>query len=385
MHELKCISVSGFRRLATIQNIELRPLTVLIGANGVGKTSFLDVFSLLAASASAQLNQRISDMSGLSSMLTRGIASELVLETEMVEGSYPALQYHLKITPSGVGYAFPEEVLSQQSNPTAPQPFKHIESRFGDIRYHDPGTRHLVPPTWKVEPLETSLAQVPKLYQQPENFRRRLASLAYYAALGFDAGRKSPVRLPQQMRPATLPGPSGEDLVSCLFSLRETDRDRFDTIQDTLTAAFPAFERLDFPPVAAGTLAMTWKERAFTKPIFTHELSEGTLRFLWLVTLLQSPGLTEITLIDEPEVSLHPDMLRILVNLFREAALRTQLIIATQSERLVRFLKPSEVLVCDLDNGQTQMRWADTLDLDQWLGDYALDELWRLGRIGGRP
>lgn len=130
---------------------------------------------------------------------------------------------------------------------------------------------------------------------------------------------------------------------------------------------------------------MTWKERAFTKPIFTHELSEGTLRFLWLVTLLQSPGLTEITLIDEPEVSLHPDMLRILVNLFREAALRTQLIIATQSERLVRFLKPSEVLVCDLNNGQTQMRWADTLDLDQWLGDYALDELWRLGRIGGRP
>jgi predicted ATPase len=151
-----------------------------------------------------------------------------------------------------------------------------------------------------------------------------------------------------------------------------------------LAAAFAGFERLDFPPVAAGTLAMTWKDKNFSKPIYTHELSEGTLRFLWLVTLLQSPGLTEITLIDEAEVSLHPDLLRILVDLMREASSRTQLIVATQSERLIRFLSPGDVLICDMANGCAEMRWADTLDLDKWLADYALDELWRLGRLGGR-
>ena len=130
----------------------------------------------------------------------------------------------------------------------------------------------------------------------------------------------APVRLPQPLRPATLPGKDGEDLVSCLFSLRESDRDRFEVIEDALRAGFPGFVRLDFPPVAAGTLAMTWKDRSFTRPFFMHQLSEGTLRFLWLATLLQSPGLTAITLLDEPEVSLHPELLSLLAELMREAS-----------------------------------------------------------------
>ena len=222
------------------------------------------------------------------------------------------------------------------------------------------------------------------MYQQPESLRKQLASLGYYTALGFNAAPQSPLRMPQQMRPASLPGAAGEELVTCLYYLREANRDRFDVVQDTLASAFPGFERLDFPPVAAGTLTLTWKDRDFPTPIYLSELSEGTLRFLWLITLLQSPGLTDITLIDEPEVSLHPDLLRLLVDLLREASDRTQLIVATQSDRLVRFLKPEEVLVCDAEDGQTEMTWADTLDLDAWLEDYALDELWRLGRLGGR-
>ena len=173
-------------------------------------------------------------------------------------------------------------------------------------------------------------------------------------------------------------------MVSCLYNLRETDKARFEAVEDALAAAFPGFESIGFPPVAAGTLAMTWKESDFSDPIYTHELSEGTLRFLWLVTLLQSPGLTEITLIDEPEVSLHPDMLRLLVDLLREASQRTQLIVATQSERLVRFLTPEEVLICDTEEGTTCMKWGDTLDLQRWLADYALDELWRMGVLGGQ-
>ena len=68
--------------------------------------------------------------------------------------------------------------------------------------------------------------------------------------------------------------------------------DRFETIEATLRAGFPGFERLNFPPVAAGTLAMTWKDKTSKNPFYMHQLSEGTLRFLWLATLLQSPGLT---------------------------------------------------------------------------------------------
>jgi predicted ATPase len=92
-----------------------------------------------------------------------------------------------------------------------------------------------------------------------------------------------------------------------------------------------------------------------------------------------------LTLIDEPEVSLHPEMLRLLAELIREASTRTQLIIATHSDRFVRFLKPNELVVCDLDKiGSTVVRRASDLDLEAWLADYALDELWSMGRLGGR-
>jgi predicted ATPase len=176
--------------------------------------------------------------------------------------------------------------------------------------------------------------------------------------------------MPQSMKPATLPGPDGGDLTPYLYYLREGDRDRFDTIMDTLKTAFPDFEELNFPPVAAGMLAMTWKDDKFTKPIYMNEMSEGMLRFLWLVSLLQSPNLSTITMIDEPEVSLHPEVLSLLADLMREAAKRTQLIVATHSDRFIRFLNPDEVVVMEVnDDGGASAIWADSMDLDQWLAD----------------
>jgi len=245
-----------------------------------------------------------------------------------------------------------------------------------------PGNK-LLRPAWEHDPLETSLAQVPKLFQAPEDFRRRLASSTFYHVL--DVGPRSPVRLPQSMRPAELPGRDGEDLVSCLFYLCETDRNRFEAIEDSLRAAFPSFDRLDFPPVAAVTLALAWRERGFSKPPYMHQLCEGTLRFLWLTTLLLSPGLTALTLLDEPEVSLHPELLSLLADQLREASQRTQIIVATHSDMLIRFLEPAEVVILDRDDeGMTQLHRADELDLGQWLQDYSLDELWRNGRLGAR-
>src|SRR6266481_5946149 len=200
------------------------------------------------------------------------------------------------------------------------------------------------------------------MFQEPENFRNRLSSSTFYHVLNVDP--RSPVRLPQPMRPATLPGRNGEELVSCLFYLREAERHRFEAIEDSLRSAFPRFERLDFPPVAAGTLALAWRERGFSKPLYMHQLSEGTLRFLWLATLLQSPGLTALTLLDEPEVSLHPELLSLLAEQLREASQRTQLIVATHSDTLIRFLEPKEILVMDsTEEGMSDVTWADKLDL----------------------
>ncbi|MBI2957434.1 MAG: AAA family ATPase, partial [Chloroflexi bacterium] len=210
-----------------------------------------------------------------------------------------------------------------------------------------------------------------------------MSSVTQYHAL--DVGPRAPVKLPQQMKPAEQPGENGEDLVPFLYYLREGDPGRYETIEDTLKAAFSNFESLSFPPVAAGMLAMTWKEKNFSKSMYMHQLSEGTLRFLWLVSLLQSPSLSTITMIDEPEVSLHPELLSLLAKLMREASQRTQIVVATHSDRLIRFLDPKEVVVMDSDDeGLATTKWADSFDLEAWLKEYTLDEVWRMGRIGGR-
>jgi predicted ATPase len=375
------LTIEGFRRLSDVR-LALRPLSVMIGANGTGKTSVLDVLSLLAASAQARLSSSLSELSGLPNVMTYGRTEELHLGITMTVAGDEPLEYSLRLRPQGLAHSIREEVLCQNGKLHAP-PFLHLSSRDRDVKYFDPEKKKLLSPSWEHDPLETSLAQVPKMFQQPEDFRRRLASSTFYHVLNVDP--RSPVRLPQAIGPAELPGKNGEELVSCLFYLRETARERFEAIEDSLRAAFSRFERLDFPPVAAGTLALAWRERGFSRPLYAHQLSEGTLRFLWLTTLLQSPGLTALTLLDEPEVSLHPELLSLLADQLREASRRTQLVVATHSDTFIRFLEPAEVVVLDAaEDGMTQLTRADELDLGGWLQDYSLDELWRNGRLGAR-
>jgi predicted ATPase len=354
----------------------------MIGANGTGKTSILDVLSLLANSAQGKLSDAITDLSGLASVLTYDRCEELQLGISMTVPGREPLEYRLGLKPTGIGYTITEETLSQRRQ-NYESPFLHINSHGPDIKYYETAQGRLTRPNWEHKQLESSLSQVPKMFREPEDFRNRLSSSTFYHVLNVDP--RSPVRLPQPMRPALLPGRNGEELVSCLFYLREMQRNRFEAVEDALRAGFPRFDRLDFPPVAAGTLALAWRETGFSKPLYMHQLSEGTLRFLWLATLLQSPGLSALTLLDEPEVSLHPELLSLLADLMREASKRTQLIVATHSDRLIRFLRPDEILLIDsTDDGMSTLRWAEDLELDKWLVDYSLDELWSNGRLGAR-
>ena len=307
MTTLEHLRIRGYRRLYDV-DLAMKPFSVLIGTNGSGKTSFLEVLSLLSASCNAQMSARISELGGIGDILTRDKAAAIEIDViSPVKGQEPLL-YDLRLEPQGQGYWIQREALTQararaRGNET---PFKHIEAENRNVRYFDTREKKLVQPDWALNPLETALSQVPKMFREPEELRQTLAGTAFYASL--NVGPRSPVRLPQQMRPVNLPGSQGEDLVSCLYSLRESDPDRFEVLEDTLASAFPDFERLAFPPAAAGMLSMTWNDKNYSKPMYMHQLSEGTLRFLWLATLLGSRDLPPITLLDEPEVSLHPEL-----------------------------------------------------------------------------
>jgi len=378
LYKIKKLGISGFRRLYDFE-MEMKPFTVIIGINGVGKTTFLDAISLLSASASGNLNAKLSQQGGVGNILTRGKSDNTSFSINMEIPDHKPLEYNLDLVPQGTGYSIASETL-QQIHDEYIRPFMHIDSHNQNIRYFEKEENKLLPISWTHNYFETSLSQVPKMFKEPEELRRILATAVMYHTL--DVGPQAPVKLPQQMKPAVSPGVNGEDLIPFLFYLRETSKEKFEVITDSLMAAFPDLEELGFPPASAGMLSLTWKDKKFSRPLYIHELSEGILRFLWLVSLLQSSDLSALTMIDEPDVSLHPELMHILVDLMREASARTQLIIATHSDRFVRFLKPEELMVFDLDeNGLTTAKRGDSFDLEQWLSEYRLDELWMMGRL----
>ena len=381
MPKIKRIGIEGFRRLESV-DVEMRPVMVMIGANGVGKTSFMDALSLLAASARGLLNQRLNDMGGIGDVTPFGKTEGVTLRAVVETPNGQPLEYSLELAPQGRGYAIAEECLTQDI--TAYEgPVKHIESKGGAVRYCEPDKGRHVVPEWEYDPLESALSQAPGTFRRIEELRRTLSSMTRHCAL--DTGRFAPARLPQPLLPAARPGGNGETLAPFLHHLRESDPWRFEDVEATLRVAFRGFESLSFPVAADGTISLAWKDKAHRDPIYLRQLSDGMLRFLRLVSLLNDPDLPAVTMIDDFEAGLHPEHALLLAEQMRESADRTCLIVATHSDRLMSYLELSEVLVMDaLEGGGVSMTWADTLGAEDWLEDYSLDEVWRMGQIGGR-
>ncbi len=213
MNIFETIHVQGFRRLYDV-DLKLQPLNVVIGANGSGKTSLLDVFSLLASSASGRLKETMSDLSGIDANLTNLLtvkgdkAKFMAFDLTMGVQGHKPIAYRLALSPVGVGYEISDETLTQWRE-NKPRPFMPIRAHHGNIQYfqHD-ARKGLVRPNWDYNQTESALSQVPKMFQEPEDFRKRLASSTHYHVL--DVSRRAPIRLPQQMRDAPLPGHDGE-------------------------------------------------------------------------------------------------------------------------------------------------------------------------------
>jgi predicted ATPase len=137
--------------------------------------------------------------------------------------------------------------------------------------------------------------------------------------------------------------------------------------------------------IQGGTIQLVIHEEGFQKSIPATRLSDGTLRYLCLLTILCHPTPPPLICIEEPELGLHPDILPTVAELLIEASQRTQLIITTHSDVLVSALTeiPESVLVCERDEAGTHLRRLEAEPLKEWLEKYSLGELWRMGEIGG--
>src|SRR5207248_1112764 len=123
---------------------------------------------------------------------------------------------------------------------------------------------------------------------------------------------------------------------------------------------------------------LEWRQKGSDYPLHPGQFSDGTIRFIALATALLQPQPPATILIDEPELGLHPYALNTLASLMRQASKKTQLIVSTQSAALLSQFEPSDVVVIDRANGESQFRRLDEAELSAWLQEeYTLGDLWQ--------
>ena len=201
--------------------------------------------------------------------------------------------------------------------------------------------------------------------------------------LAKDLGTDMRMRMPQD---TTQPGdfllPNGRNLALVLNDLQhkrslrpivERLKEFYCRVEDITTRTY------------GGTIQLFIHEQGLAQPIPAARLSDGTLRYLCLLTILCHPEPPPLLCIEEPELGLHPDILPTIAELLIEASQRTQLIVTTHSDVLVSALSdvPEAVLVCERDKEGTHLHRLEPDRLKEWLEKYSLGELWRMGEIGG--
>jgi predicted ATPase len=228
-----------------------------------------------------------------------------------------------------------------------------------------------------------------KLSSDPQLSARQIApDLASYRVYHFhDTSDTAPAKGTSDVDDNSFLRPQADNLAAFLYLLQQTQPDSFANIRDTVRQIAPFFQDFQLAPsrLNPSKIRLEWKERGSDTYFNASSLSDGTLRFICLATLLLQPELPPLILLDEPELGLHPAAIALLADLLSSAASRTQVIVATQSVTLVNQLTPEQVWAVDRTDQQSVFRHLSTADMADWLDDYALGELWEKNLLGARP
>ena len=181
----------------------------------------------------------------------------------------------------------------------------------------------------------------------------------------------------------------GSNLASLLYLLRERHEGAYRMIRNTIRQVSPFFDDFALEPAALNpdTIRLEWRHMNSDAYFDVSSLSDGTLRFMALATLLLQPVKLrpEIILLDEPELGLHPYAITMLAAMLRSASHETQIIAATQSPTLLDHFEPEDVLVAERVAGETRINRLGAEPLLEWLEEYSLGQLWEKNELGGRP
>jgi len=216
-------------------------------------------------------------------------------------------------------------------------------------------------------------------------FRSELASISVYHDI--DVDQNASIRQPTVARFEKRVDPDGQNLISVLHTLYTGDREFKRDVDDAMKAAFGEdYEELVFPPAGDQTIQLRLRWRSLKREQSAADLSNGTLRYLFLLTVLASPSPASVVAIDEPETGLHPSMLPIVAEYAVEAARHSQVILTTHSPQVLDAFdgKPATTVV-KWQKGETNLQQSSGADLEYWLKEYSLGALFKSGELEAMP
>ena len=365
MSKIDYITVRGFKSIASIEKLKIRPLTVLIGPNGSGKTNFLGVFSFLNAIRTGGLQEYVAKAGGADRVLHFG---SRVTERFFVRVSFKneKNKYEISLTANGADELIPSaEVVHFWNRDQYDQPYSKTITSQG--REAGISSQHL--------------SGIPRYVRQD------LASWRLYHF--HDTSVASPMKKTADVHDNRHLRPDGTNLAPFLHLLRERHEDAYRLIVGTVRQVAPFFQDFTLDPLRLNPdkIRLEWQHEGTDAYFDATSLSDGTLRFMALATLFLQPVAyrPSVILVDEPELGMHPYAIDLLASLMKSASADSQVIVSTQSSLLLDHLEPEDVLVADRVDGATQFTRLDSSRLESWLEDYSLGQLWEKNELGGRP
>ncbi len=359
--QLNRLQVQGFKSFREL-DLELRPLNIMIGANGSGKSNLIALFRLLNEMVGGNFQNFVRQQGGAESFLYYGskTTDRIVVDLYFGRNAYhctwmPTADDRLFFADETVVF-FGDMVERWESLLGA----GHLESLLPQAAQAEPGRV-----AWYV-----------------------WEALKSWVVYHFhDTSETAPVKKPGAINDNLYLRPNAANLAAFLYRLQQEHPRHYEMIRDAVRMVAPFFDDFLLRPMPENKnlIRLEWRAQGSDFPFMAHHLSDGTLRFLCLATLLSQPHLPATVLIDEPELGLHPYAIAILAELMRSAATRTQLIVATQSVTLVNHFDPEDLLITEMHEGTSTIHRLDAEALSAWLEEYALGELWEKNVLGGRP
>ena len=365
--ELDYISVEGFKSIASAK-VELKPINVIIGPNGSGKSNFIGLFAFLHEIREGHLNDYVRKAGGAEQLLHFG--SKVTGEIRIaISFSQERNKYELTLKPTTDDSLYPAEE----------------QVHFWDKRRY-PSGGYSDSLSSRENGREAGISD-PGLLRIPKWVRDRLGRWRLYHV--HDTSDTSSLRKTAKLNDNAFLRPDGSNLPAFLYLLQQKHPDTYSLIRRTVQMVAPFFDDFQLIPdlLSEEDIRLTWKHNKSDKYFGVSSLSDGTLRFIALVTLFLQPDnyRPSVILVDEPELGFHPYAITTLASLVKQASQKTQVILSTQSTLLLDHFQPEDVLVTNLVEKATQFTRLDSPTLEIWLKDYSLGQLWEKNELGGRP